>query len=115
MRQPRLSHFGRSLLFAGERRDVALNLLRVLKRLDEALTERMARVAQLDELLRHLREEGENDWNALCELIHSGADRRFVLLSPWRAAGLSDRLPVQRNGKILPCAAQSNTIKPPVR
>ena len=57
----------------------------------------------------------EQDWNALCELIHSGADRRFVLLSPWRAAGLSDRLPVQRNGKILPCAAQSNTIKPPVR
>ena len=32
MRQPRLSHFGRPLLFAGERRDVALNLLRVLKR-----------------------------------------------------------------------------------
>ena len=57
----------------------------------------------------------EQDWNALCELIRSGADRRFVLLSPWRAAGLSDRLPVQRNGKILPCAAQSNTIKPPVR
>ena len=59
--------------------------------------------------------QDENDWNALCELIRSGADRRFVLLSPWRAAGLSDRLPVQRNGKILPCAAQSNTIKPPVR
>ena len=57
----------------------------------------------------------EQDWNALCELIHSGADRRFVLLSPWRAAGPSDRLPVQRNGKILPCAARSNTIKPPVR
>ena len=59
--------------------------------------------------------QDENDWNALCELIHSGADRRFVLLSPWRASGLSDRLPVQRNGKILPCAAQSNTIKPPAR
>ena len=57
----------------------------------------------------------EQDWNALCELIRSGSDRRFVLLSPWRAAGLSDRLPVQRNGKILPCAARSNTIKPPVR
>ena len=40
---------------------------------------------------------------------------RFVLLSPWRAAGLSDRLPVQRNGSRLPCAAQSNTIKPQVR
>ena len=25
--------------------------------------------------------QDENDWNALCELIHSGADRRFVLLS----------------------------------
>ena len=57
----------------------------------------------------------EDGGQALCELIRSGADRRFVLLSPWRAAGLSDRLPVQRNGKILPCAAQSNTIKPPVR
>ena len=43
--------------------------------------------------------QDENDWNALCELIRSGSDRRFVLLSPWRAAGLSDRLPVQRNGK----------------
>ena len=38
--------------------------------------------------------QDENDWNALCELIRSGADRRFVLLSPWRASGLSDRLPV---------------------
>ena len=70
------------------------------------------RVLLLDDLQNM---HDENDWNALCELIHSGADRRFVLLSPWRAAGLSDRLPVQRNGKILPCAAQSNTIKPPVR
>ena len=57
----------------------------------------------------------EDGGQALCELIRSGADRRFVLLSPWRAAGLSDRLPVQRSGKILPCAARSNTIKPPVR
>lgn len=70
------------------------------------------RVLLLDDLQNM---QDENDWNALCELIHSGADRRFVLLSPWRASGLSDRLPVQRNGKILPCAAQSNTIKPPVR
>ena len=70
------------------------------------------RVLLLDDLQNM---QDENDWNALCELIRSGADRRFVLLSPWRAAGLSDRLPVQRNGKILPCAAQSNTIKPPVR
>ena len=70
------------------------------------------RVLLLDDLQNM---QDENDWNALCELIHSGADRRFVLLSPWRAAGLSDCLPVQRNGKILPCAAQSNTIKPPVR
>lgn len=68
------------------------------------------RVLLLDDLQNM---QDENDWNALCELIRSGADRRFVLLSPWRAAGLSDRLPVQRNGKILPCAAQSNTIKPP--
>ena len=70
------------------------------------------RVLLLDDLQNM---QDENDWNTLCELIHSGADRRFVLLSPWRAAGLSDRLPVQRNGKILPCAAHSNTIKPPVR
>ena len=70
------------------------------------------RVLLLDDLQNM---QDENDWNALCVLIRSGADRRFVLLSPWRAAGLSDRLPVQRNGKILPCAAQSNTIKPPVR
>lgn len=70
------------------------------------------RVLLLDDLQNM---QDENDWNALCELIRSGADRRFVLLSPWRAAGLSDRLPVQRNGKILPCAARSNTIKPPVR
>ncbi len=70
------------------------------------------RVLLLDDLQNM---QDENDWNALCELIHSGADRRFVLLSPWRAAGPSDRLPVQRNGKILPCAARSNTIKPPVR
>ena len=70
------------------------------------------RVLLLDDLQNM---QDENDWNALCELIHSGADRRFVLLSPWRASGLSDRLPVQRNGKILPCAVQSNTIKPPVR
>lgn len=25
--------------------------------------------------------QDENDWNALCELIRSGSDRRFVLLS----------------------------------
>ena len=67
------------------------------------------RVLLLDDL------QNMQDENALCELIRSGADRRFVLLSPWRASGLSDRLPVQRNGKILPCAARSNTIKPPVR
>lgn len=54
------------------------------------------RVLLLDDLQNM---QDENDWNTLCELIHSGADRRFVLLSPWRAAGLSDRLPVQRNGK----------------
>ena len=53
------------------------------------------RVLLLDDLQNM---QDENDWNALCELIHSGADRRFVLLSPWRASGLSDRLPVQRNG-----------------
>ena len=70
------------------------------------------RVLLLDDLQNM---QDENDWNALCELIRSGADRRFVLLSPWRAAGLSDRLPVQRNGKILPYTARSNTIKPPVR
>ena len=69
------------------------------------------RVLLLDDLQNM---QDENDWNALCELIRSGADRRFVLLSPARLR-LSDRLPVQRNGKILPCAAQSNTIKPPVR
>ena len=54
------------------------------------------RVLLLDDLQNM---QDENDWNALCELIRSGADRRFELLSPWRAAGLSDRLPVQRNGK----------------
>ena len=54
------------------------------------------RVLLLDDLQNM---QDENDWNALCELIRSGSDRRFVLLSPWRAAGLSDRLPVQRNGK----------------
>ena len=54
------------------------------------------RVLLLDDLQNM---QDENDWNALCELIHSGADRRFVLLSPGRASGLSDRLPVQRNGK----------------
>lgn len=70
------------------------------------------RVLLLDDLQNM---HDENDWNALCKLIRSGSDRRFVPLSPWRAAGLSDRLPVQRSGKILPCAAQSNTIKPPVR
>ena len=43
------------------------------------------RVLLLDDLQNM---QDENDWNALCELIHSGADRRFVLLSPWRAAGL---------------------------
>ena len=52
------------------------------------------RVLLLDDLQNM---QDENDWNALCELIHSGADRRFVLLSPRRASGLSDRLPVQRN------------------
>ena len=78
MRQPRLSHFGRSLLFAGERRDVALNLLCVLERLDEALTERMARVAQLDELLRHLREEGEG------EHVLLAAGKPLVLLAVLR-------------------------------
>lgn len=54
------------------------------------------RVLLLDDLQNM---QDENDWNALCELIHSGADRRFVLLSPRRAAGLSYRLPVQQNGK----------------
>lgn len=42
------------------------------------------RVLLLDDLQNM---QDENDWNALCELIRSGADRRFVLLSPWRAAG----------------------------
>ena len=37
------------------------------------------RVLLLDDLQNM---QDENDWNALCELIHSGADRRFVLLSP---------------------------------
>ena len=50
------------------------------------------RVLLLDDLQNM---QDENDWNALCELIRSGADRRFVLLSPWHAAGLSDCLPVQ--------------------
>ena len=36
------------------------------------------RVLLLDDLQNM---QDENDWNALCELIHSGADRRFVLLS----------------------------------
>ena len=54
------------------------------------------RVLLLDDLQNM---QDENDWNALCKLIRSRSDRRFVLLSPWRAAGLPDRLPVQRNGK----------------
>lgn len=37
------------------------------------------RVLLLDDLQNM---QDENDWNALCELIHSGVDRRFVLLSP---------------------------------
>ena len=36
------------------------------------------RVLLLDDLQNM---QDENDWNALCELIRSGADRRFVLLS----------------------------------
>ena len=36
------------------------------------------RVLLLDDLQNM---QDENDWNALCELIRSGSDRRFVLLS----------------------------------
>ena len=31
--------------------------------------------------------QDENDWNALCELIRSGSDRRFVLLSRGAPSG----------------------------
>ena len=54
------------------------------------------RVLLLDDLQNM---HDENDWNVLCKLIRSRSDRRFVLLSPRRAAGLSYRLPVQQNGK----------------
>ena len=36
------------------------------------------RVLLLDDLQNM---QDENDWNALCELIRSGSDRRFVLFS----------------------------------
>ena len=36
------------------------------------------RVLLLDDLQNM---QAENDWNALCELIRSGSDRRFVLFS----------------------------------
>lgn len=36
------------------------------------------RVLLLDDLQNM---QDENDWNALCELIRSGSDRRFALLS----------------------------------
>ena len=100
---------------------MALNLLRVLERLDEALTERMARVAQLDELLRHLREEGEG------EHILLAAGEALVLLAVLRQlrlnevggaagddvfgldAGFGAHLLVDRAGQLAVLAAQHGT------
>lgn len=70
------------------------------------------RVLLLDDLQNM---QDENDWNTLCELIHSGADRRFVLLSRGAPPGCLIAFRYSEMEKILPCAAQSNTIKPPVR
>ena len=42
------------------------------------------RVLLLDDLQNM---QDENDWNALCELIRSGSDRRFVLLSRGAPSG----------------------------
>ena len=59
--------------------------------------------------------QDENDWNALFELIRSGSGRRFVLLSRGAPSGCLIAFRYSEVEKILPCAAQSNTIKPPVR
>ena len=70
------------------------------------------RVLLLDDLQNM---QDENDWNTLCELIRSGSDRRFVLLSRGAPPGCLIAFRYSEMEKILPCAAQSNTIKPPVR